>query len=59
MSRPKQLKLREVLAELDISRAAFYRMCAKGKGPKYKKLPNGQLRFLQADIDVWWDSLEG
>ncbi|UGQ10039.1 helix-turn-helix domain-containing protein [Yinghuangia sp. ASG 101] len=58
MSRPKTLKLPEVLDQLDMSRTAFYRMCAKGKGPKFKKLPNGQLRFRQVDIDAWWEDLE-
>ncbi|OPC81495.1 excisionase [Embleya scabrispora] len=57
MSRAKTLKLPDVLDELDISRAAFYRMRAKGLAPKSKKLPNGQLRFRRADVDAWWASL--
>ncbi|NGO69341.1 helix-turn-helix transcriptional regulator [Streptomyces boncukensis] len=52
------MKLPDVLSELGMSRAAFYRMRAMGKGPKCRKLPNGQLRFRRTDVDAWWDSLE-
>lgn len=34
MARPQMLKLPEVLAELDMSRAAFYRMRARGRPPR-------------------------
>lgn len=39
MARPKMLKLPEVLEEIEMSRAAFYRMRARGKAPKLIKLP--------------------
>ncbi|MFI9077657.1 helix-turn-helix transcriptional regulator [Streptomyces sioyaensis] len=58
MARPKMLKLPEVLAELDMSRAAFYRMRARGKGPKLIKLPNNQLRCRRSDLDAWWEQVE-
>ncbi|MEV6259888.1 helix-turn-helix domain-containing protein [Streptomyces sp. NPDC051784] len=58
MAHPQMLKLAEVLAELDMSRAAFYRMRARGKAPKLIKLPNGQLRVRRADLDAWWRDLE-
>ncbi|MEV7994896.1 helix-turn-helix domain-containing protein [Streptomyces sp. NPDC086077] len=58
MARPQMLKLPEVLAEIDMSRAAFYRMRAKGKAPKLIKLPNGQLRCRRTDLDAWWSSME-
>ena len=58
MARPKMLKLPEVLNEIDMSRAAFYRMRARGKAPKLIKLPNGQLRCRRADLDAWWSSVE-
>ncbi|MGW0374216.1 helix-turn-helix transcriptional regulator [Streptomyces coeruleorubidus] len=54
MARPRMLKLREVLEEIEMSRAAFYRMRARGKAPKLIKLPNGQLRCRRADLDAWW-----
>jgi predicted DNA-binding transcriptional regulator AlpA len=50
------LKLPEVLAEIGMSRAAFYRMRARGQAPK---LPNGQLRVRRADLDAWWTSCSG
>ncbi|MFD7885093.1 helix-turn-helix transcriptional regulator [Streptomyces bauhiniae] len=53
MSRPKLLKLPEVLEEIDMSRAAFYRMRARGNAPKLIKLPNGQIRCRRDDLDDW------
>ncbi|TFV32728.1 AlpA family phage regulatory protein [Streptomyces sp. T1317-0309] len=58
MARPKMLKLPEVLEEIEMSRAAFYRMRARGMAPKLIKLPNGQLRCRRADLDAWWSSME-
>ncbi|MFD9040483.1 helix-turn-helix transcriptional regulator [Streptomyces bottropensis] len=58
MARPKMLKLPEVLEEIDMSRAAFYRMRARGKAPRLQKLPNGHLRVSRADLDEWWSNLE-
>ncbi|MFF4220018.1 helix-turn-helix transcriptional regulator [Streptomyces nondiastaticus] len=53
-----RLKLADVLDELGMSRSAFYRMRARGKGPKCSKLPNGQLRFRRSDLDAWWAGCE-
>ncbi|MFI5805645.1 helix-turn-helix transcriptional regulator [Streptomyces sp. NPDC051561] len=58
MPRPKMLRLSEVLAEIDMSRAAFYRMRARGQAPRLRKLPNGQLRVSRADLDAWWERCE-
>lgn len=60
MPRPPMLKLAEVLEEIDMSRAAFYRMRACGQAPRIRirKLPNGQLRVSRADLDAWWESCE-
>lgn len=58
MAGTEKLKLREVLEEIEMSRAAFYRMRARGKAPKLIKLPNGQLRCRRSDLDAWWSSLE-
>ncbi|MFF9797418.1 helix-turn-helix transcriptional regulator [Streptomyces rochei] len=54
MARPQMLKLPEVLAEIDMSRAAFYRLRARGQAPKLIKLPNGQIRCRRSDLDAWW-----
>ncbi|MEU8512513.1 helix-turn-helix domain-containing protein [Kitasatospora sp. NPDC048722] len=58
MPKPEHLKLPAVLAELDMSRSAFYRMVARGKGPMLLKLPNGQIRVRRSDLDAWWAALE-
>ncbi|OEU90343.1 excisionase [Streptomyces abyssalis] len=58
MPRQRHLKLTEVLEEIDMSRAAFYRMRARGKAPKLIKLPNGQLRVRRSDLDAWWAHCE-
>ncbi|MCO8302830.1 helix-turn-helix domain-containing protein [Streptomyces hygroscopicus] len=58
MARADMLKLREVLEEIDMSRAAFYRMRARGKAPKLIKLPNGHLRVRRSDLDAWWRDLD-
>lgn len=55
-ARTRHLKLCEVLEELGMSRAAFYRMRARGKAPRCIKLPNGQLRFRRVDLDAWLES---
>ncbi|MEU7502545.1 helix-turn-helix domain-containing protein [Streptomyces griseofuscus] len=54
MARPQMLKLPEVLTEIGMSRAAFYRMRARGQAPKLIKLPNGQIRCRRSDLDAWW-----
>ncbi|MFH8684701.1 helix-turn-helix transcriptional regulator [Streptomyces lydicus] len=58
MARPKMLKLPEVLEEIDMSRAAFYRMRARGQAPKLIRLPNGQIRCRRSDLDAWWERQE-
>ncbi|WP_445402731.1 helix-turn-helix transcriptional regulator [Streptomyces sp. LE64] len=58
MANPRMLKLPEVLEEIEMSRAAFYRMRARGKAPKLIKLPNGHLRCRRSDLDAWWESNE-
>ncbi|MFJ8746488.1 helix-turn-helix transcriptional regulator [Embleya sp. NPDC127516] len=58
MKRPAALKLPEVLEEIGISRAAFYRMRARGEAPAITPLPNGHLRILRSDLDAWWAGLK-
>ncbi|WP_329456784.1 helix-turn-helix transcriptional regulator [Streptomyces sp. NBC_01497] len=58
MRREPHLKLNDLLAELDMSRAAFYRMRARGQAPKCIKLPNGQLRFRRSDFEAWLNDHE-
>ncbi|WP_199823958.1 AlpA family transcriptional regulator [Streptomyces sp. NBRC 109706] len=49
------LTLPEVLAEIRVSRAAFYRMRARGRAPVLIKLANGHIRCRRADLDAWWN----
>ncbi|GHE24968.1 excisionase [Kitasatospora indigofera] len=58
MANHQNLKLPEVLDELGMSRAAFYRMRARGQGPRLIKLPNRQIRIRRSDLDSWLSSLE-
>ncbi|WP_255949395.1 helix-turn-helix transcriptional regulator [Streptomyces odontomachi] len=54
----RMLKLPDVLDEIGMSRAAFYRMRARGHAPRLIKLPNGQLRCRRSDLDAWWTTHE-
>ncbi|MGJ5805734.1 helix-turn-helix transcriptional regulator [Streptomyces europaeiscabiei] len=54
----RTLTLVEALAEIRVSRAAFYRMRARGQAPKHLKLPNGQIRIRRADLDAWFNACE-
>lgn len=58
MARPEMLKLPEVLTEIKMSRAAFYRMRARGQAPRLRKMPNGQIRVSRTDLDAWWERCE-
>lgn len=54
----RNLKLADVLTELGMSRAAFYRLRARGKAPRCIKLPNGQIRVRRRDLDAWLERHE-
>ncbi len=54
----RMLTLVEALAELRMSRAAFYRLRARGNAPRCLKLPNGQIRIRRADLDAWFEDCE-
>nr|WP_100809293.1 MULTISPECIES: helix-turn-helix domain-containing protein [unclassified Streptomyces] len=41
-----------------MSRAAFYRMRARGLAPRCLKLPNGQIRVRRSDLNRWLDDCE-
>ncbi|MFE0175136.1 helix-turn-helix transcriptional regulator [Streptomyces sp. NPDC059002] len=56
--RDPKLTLAEALDEIGMSRAAFYRMRARGKAPQYLKLPNGQIRIRRSDLDAWFSTCE-
>ncbi|WP_301124739.1 helix-turn-helix transcriptional regulator [Streptomyces cacaoi] len=58
MAKNQSLTLPEVLQEIRMSRAAFYRMRARGEAPKLSRLPNGQIRVHRRDLDAWWARCE-
>lgn len=51
MARDELLTVPDVIAELQISRATFYRWLATGKGPKPIKLPGGTIRVRRSALD--------
>ncbi|MFC4588617.1 helix-turn-helix transcriptional regulator [Sphaerisporangium corydalis] len=53
-----KLTVREVCAELQISRSTFYEWRAKKNGPRCITLPNGSLRIRRTDLDRWLDARE-
>jgi excisionase family DNA binding protein len=58
MSKPtEQLTIAEVCAELKVSRSTFYEWKAKGRAPRCRKLPNGELRISRKTLDDWMESL--
>jgi predicted DNA-binding transcriptional regulator AlpA len=58
VAQDEKLKLPNVLAEIGVSRSAFYRMRALGKAPKCMKLPNGHIRIRRRDLDAWFAQCE-
>jgi excisionase family DNA binding protein len=38
-----------------ISRSTFYDWRAKGRAPKCRKIPNGEIRISRSDADRWFD----
>lgn len=51
------LTVAEVLDELRVPASTWNDWRAKKKGPRVRKLPNGELRVDRADLDTWLDSL--
>ena len=54
----EKLTVRELCAELKISRSTFYDWRQKGRGPRCIRLPNGDLRIRRHDLDEWLDGQE-
>ncbi|MCE0536618.1 helix-turn-helix domain-containing protein [Kineosporia rhizophila] len=51
------LTVNEFCETYKIARSTFYDWKAKGRAPRTKKLPNGDLRITRADASTWWDGL--
>ena len=56
--RTQLLTITEVIAEIGVPRATFYRWRQLRKGPRSIKLPNGDVRIRRSDLERWLTSLE-
>lgn len=52
----QHLTIAALCDELGISRRTFYEWRAKDRAPRCIKLPNGELRIRQRDLDTWLES---
>ena len=52
------LTIAEVIAEIRVPRATFYRWRQLRKGPRSIKLPNGDVRIRRSELERWLASLE-
>jgi predicted DNA-binding transcriptional regulator AlpA len=56
---PEQLlTIDQVIAELAVPRATFYRWRQLGKAPRAIKLPSGAVRIRRSELDRWISALE-
>nr|WP_158853182.1 helix-turn-helix domain-containing protein [Saccharothrix deserti] len=56
-ARREKLTVAEFCKEMNISRSTFYEWRMKGRAPRCRKLPNGEIRINRTDIDAWYDAL--
>jgi len=54
----RHLTVAEVCAELGIARSTFYDWRQARKAPRCIRLPNGDLRVRECDLEDWLDGLE-
>jgi predicted DNA-binding transcriptional regulator AlpA len=52
------LTISEVIAEIRVPRATFYRWRQLRKGPRSIKLPNGDVRIRRSELERWLASLQ-
>ncbi|MEU0719315.1 helix-turn-helix domain-containing protein [Streptomyces lavendulocolor] len=52
------IPLSDVLAEIGITRATYYRWRNRGYAPEVKRLPNGHLRVRRSVLDAFLNDLE-
>ncbi len=58
MARDEMLSIDQVIAEIGVPRATFYRWRQLRKGPKAIKLPNGSVRIRRSELERWIKALE-
>ncbi|GGU71365.1 helix-turn-helix transcriptional regulator [Streptomyces nigra] len=57
-TRDEMLTIPQVVKEIGVPRATFYRWRQLKKGPKAIKLPNGAVRIRRSDLERWIETLE-
>lgn len=57
-SREEMLTIPQVIEEIGVPRATFYRWRQLRKGPKAIKLPNGSVRIKRSELERWMQALE-
>ncbi|MER5891750.1 helix-turn-helix domain-containing protein [Streptomyces sp. NPDC001876] len=58
VARDEMLTISQVITEIGVPRATFYRWRQLRKGPKAIKLPNGAVRIRRSELDRWITGLE-
>ncbi|MEV7417506.1 helix-turn-helix domain-containing protein [Streptomyces sp. NPDC089919] len=56
--RDEMLTIPEVIEEIGVPRATFYRWRQYRKGPKSIKLPNGSVRIRRSELTRWLETRE-
>ncbi|WP_371644842.1 helix-turn-helix domain-containing protein [Streptomyces sp. NBC_00597] len=56
--RDEMLTIPQVVEEIGVPLATFYRWRQLRKGPKAIKLPNGSVRIRRSELDRWIATLE-
>jgi excisionase family DNA binding protein len=57
-ARTQYLTLDDVCQLLEIARRTFYEWRKKGTAPRCIKLPNGDLRIRQTELERWLETRE-
>ncbi|MFE4961661.1 helix-turn-helix transcriptional regulator [Streptomyces sp. NPDC056660] len=58
VARDEMLSIDQVISEIGVPRATFYRWRQLRKGPKAIKLPNGSVRIRRSELERWIEALE-
>ncbi|MFF3255157.1 helix-turn-helix transcriptional regulator [Actinacidiphila glaucinigra] len=57
-TRDEMLTIPQVIAEIGVPKATFYRWRQLRKGPRAIKLPNGAVRIRRSELERWLSELE-
>lgn len=52
------LTIKEVCEIIGVSRSTLDDWRVKGRGPRFIRLPNGQLRIKRSEFELWLDGLQ-